>query len=126
MRPATSVPLATLAVGTAGLAWSLVEAGMFTLRHARLPVLPAGARPLRVLHLSDLHLVPRQTRKIEWVRRLAGLDPDLVVSTGDNLADRAAVPALLESHRELLDCPASSCSARTTTTPRDPRTRPGT
>lgn len=105
MRSVTAVPLATVAVGVGGLAWSLVEAGRFTLRHARLPVLPAGSSPLRVLHLSDLHLVPRQTGKIEWVRRLVGLDPDLVVSTGDNLADPAAVPAVLDAHGELLDRP---------------------
>ena len=31
-------------------------------------MLRAGARPLRVLHLSDLHLTPGQRRKREWVR----------------------------------------------------------
>ncbi len=31
----------------------------------------AGARPLRVLHLTDLHLMPGQRRKVEWVRELA-------------------------------------------------------
>jgi predicted MPP superfamily phosphohydrolase len=101
----STLPLAALIAGAAGLGWSLVEAGAFTLRRATLPVLPAGSSPLRVLHLSDLHLVPRQQRKIDWVRGLAALEPDLVVSTGDNLADLEAVPALLRSHTELLQLP---------------------
>jgi uncharacterized protein len=101
----TTLPLAALMAGAAGLGWSLVEAGAFTLRRFSLPVLPPGSSPLRVLHLSDLHLVPRQQRKIEWVRGLAALEPDLVVNTGDNLADLAAVPALLRAHGELLERP---------------------
>jgi len=101
----TTLPLAALIAGAAGLGWSLVEAGAFTLRRATLPVLPVGSSPLRVLHLSDLHLVPRQQRKIDWVHGLAALEPDLVVSTGDNLADIDAVPALLRSHADLLRLP---------------------
>lgn len=101
----TTLPLAALIAGTAGLAWSLAEANAFTLRRASLPVLPLGSSPLRVLHLSDLHLVPRQQRKLNWVRGLAELEPDLVVSTGDNLADLEAVPAVLQAHTELLRLP---------------------
>jgi uncharacterized protein len=101
----TTLPLAALIAGAAGLGWSLIEANAFTLRRVSLPVLPPGSSPLRVLHLSDLHLVPRQRRKIEWVRSLAALEPDLVVNTGDNLADLAAVPALLQAHTELLERP---------------------
>ena len=56
-------------------------------------MLPAGRRPLRVLHLSDLHLCRGQRRKVEWVRGLAALEPDLVVNTGDNIAHPDAVPA---------------------------------
>ena len=70
-------------------------------------MLPAGTSPLRVLHLSDLHLLPRQHSKIEWVRRLAGLEPDFVVSTGDHLAHPSAVPAVLAAHGELLDRPGA-------------------
>lgn len=99
------MPILTAAVGMGGLAWSLVEAGRFTVRQAQMPVLPPGTSSLRVLHLSDLHLVPRQARKIEWVRQLARLAPDLVVSTGDNLAHRDAVPAVLKAYGELLDVP---------------------
>jgi predicted MPP superfamily phosphohydrolase len=104
VRP-TTLPLAVLAAGAAGLAYSAWEARAYTLRRFVLPVLPAGSAPLRALHLSDLHLVPRQRHKLDWVRSLAELEPDLVVSTGDNLAHVAAVPAVLEAHGDLLSRP---------------------
>jgi uncharacterized protein len=92
--------------GTAALAWSAgVEVRWFALRAAQLPVLPPGHAPLRVLHVSDLHLTPSQQRKLEWVRALAALEPDLVVNTGDNLADHASVPFVLSAFGELLDVP---------------------
>lgn len=67
------------------------------------PVLPDGAPDLRVLHVSDLHLVPSQRRKIEWVRSLAALEPDLVVDTGDNLAHVDSLDPLLHALGPLLD-----------------------
>jgi predicted MPP superfamily phosphohydrolase len=94
------------AIGAAGLAYaSLIERNAFTLRRVSVPVLPPGAASLRVLHVSDLHLHPRQVRKIEWVRSLAALDPDLVVNTGDNLADLEAVPAVVRAFEPLLAAP---------------------
>ena len=42
-----------------------------------------------------------------WVRVLAALEPDLVVDTGDNLAHRDAVPAVLEALGPLLDVPGA-------------------
>src|SRR5450631_3073165 len=94
------------AVGAAGLAYaSLIERNAFTLRRASVPVLPPGTASLRVLHVSDIHLVPRQSRKIKWIRSLAALDPDLVVNTGDNLADVEAVPAVLRALEPLLAVP---------------------
>src|SRR5215467_8518302 len=73
--------------GAATLAYaSLVERNLFTLRRYDVPILEPDAEPLRILHLSDLHLTPGQQRKQQWVADLAGLDPDLVVITGDNIA----------------------------------------
>jgi predicted MPP superfamily phosphohydrolase len=93
-------------LGVAALAYaSLIERNAFTLRRASVPVLPRGTTPLRVLHLSDIHLVPRQAQKIEWIRSLAALEPDLVVNTGDNLADIRAVPAILRALEPLLAVP---------------------
>lgn len=72
-------------IGAAAFAYgSLVERNRFTLRRVTAPVLPDGARPITVLHLSDLHMAPWQRRKQEWIRSLAALKPDLVVDTGDN------------------------------------------
>jgi len=81
------------------------EVRAFTLREVEVPTLPVGQRPIRVLHLSDLHLTPGQRRKQEWLRSLARLEPDLVVNTGDNLAHRDVVPILLECLGPLLDVP---------------------
>jgi uncharacterized protein len=91
--------------GAAVTAYAVWEARSYTLRSVTMPVLPSGADPLRVLHLSDLHLTPGQSRKQEWVRSLGALEPDLVVNTGDNLAHLDALPTVLESLGPLLDVP---------------------
>ena len=97
---------ALAATGVAGVAYAgLVERNLFTLRRAAVAVLPPGSPPLRVLQVSDLHLVPRQRRKIDWVRSLADLRPDFVVNSGDNLAAMDAVPALLRAMEPLLEYP---------------------
>lgn len=95
------------AAGAGGLAWSLVEARWFTLREVSVPVLEPGAVPLRVLHLSDLHLVPSQRSKIAWVRDLDTLHPDLVVDTGDNWAHPEALGPLLHALEPLLARPGA-------------------
>jgi len=91
--------------GTATLGYSLLEAQAFTVRQVTTQVLPKGSADLRVLHLSDLHITPAQTRKIKWVKSLIELQPDLVVVTGDFLAHKLAVPAVVEALGELLDIP---------------------
>lgn len=93
------LPVLGAAAGLA--AWPFVEPQLPALRRLEVPLLPAGSRPLRVLHLSDLHLLPRQRRKAAWVRRLARLEPDLVVSTGDHLSSLDAVDALVDSYGAL-------------------------
>ncbi|WP_297081865.1 metallophosphoesterase [uncultured Demequina sp.] len=96
---------ATTVVGAGVLAWSLVEARSYAVRQVAAPVLDPGSRPLRILHLSDLHVTPSQRGKIAWVRSLARFRPDLVVDTGDNLAHVDAAPAALEALEPLLDFP---------------------
>lgn len=94
------------AVGGATIAYSAgYERTRWTLRKATLPVLAEGARPLRVLHISDLHMTPGQLSKQRWVAALDELDPDLVVNTGDNLAHMKAVPAVLRALGPLLNRP---------------------
>lgn len=77
------------------------------MRSAVVPVLPANSRPLRLLHISDLHLTPTQADKIAFVRDLASLDPDLVVDTGDNLAHEEALSPLLTALEPLLGRPGA-------------------
>ena len=89
-----------LSLGAAGLgsaAYGLVEAQAFTTRRLT----------LNVLHISDLHITPAQTRKISWVKSLAKLEPDFVVATGDFLAHQLAVPAVVEAMDELMDLPGA-------------------
>ncbi len=94
-------------LGAGALGYALWEAQQFTLRRVELPVLPAGRGPVRVLHLSDLHLTPSQSGKIAWLRRLQDLEPDLVIDTGDNIAHPEAVPVLLHALGGLLDVPGA-------------------
>ncbi|MCP2258028.1 hypothetical protein LX15_001715 [Streptoalloteichus tenebrarius] len=98
--------LGTAALGVGTLAYSAgYERRRWTLRQATLPVLAAGSQPMRVLHISDLHMTPGQESKQRWVSSLADLRPDLVVNTGDNLAHPQAVPAVLRALGPLLEFP---------------------
>lgn len=98
MHPVARAASVVGAAGALGLAYaSLVERNAYVLRRFTVPVLPAGSRPLRVVHISDLHLMPGQRRKAAWVASLADLRPDLVVNTGDNISHRDAIPVALEA-----------------------------
>ncbi|MBL7261889.1 metallophosphoesterase [Paractinoplanes lichenicola] len=99
---------AAVAAGAATFAYaSLVERNMFTLRRFDVPVLEPDAEPLRILHISDLHMMPDQRRKQNWVAALGGLDPDLVIVTGDNMADPESVPGVLRALDPLLPVPGA-------------------
>ncbi|ULE35024.1 metallophosphoesterase [Mycobacterium sp. IDR2000157661] len=84
---------------------SLIERNAFAVREQTMPVLSPGSSPLKVLHISDIHMRPGQRRKQAWLRELAALEPDLVVNTGDNLAHSKAVPAVVQSLSDLLSVP---------------------
>jgi uncharacterized protein len=96
---------AGVVTGTGLTAYAAWEARQYTLRRVEVPLLPHGARPVRVLHLSDIHMTPDQRRKQEWLAGLATLRPDLVVDTGDNLAHAASVPVVRDALGPLLDLP---------------------
>lgn len=108
-RDKLSVPrlaAGTVALGAATLGYAVgIERRHWTLRKAELPVLAPGARPIRVLHISDLHMMPGQKSKQRWVAALGELEPDLVVNTGDNLAHLQAVPSVVRALGTLLDRP---------------------
>src|SRR5919107_1221210 len=98
--------LAVGALGAGTLAYAgLYEVNAYRLRRVTVPVLPDGSGPIRVLQISDLHMTPWSTARQTWVSRLAALEPDLVVNTGDNLAHVDAVPFVVRCLGRLLDVP---------------------
>lgn len=101
-----SVGAVALGSAVAGIGYgSIIERNAFVVRQVTMPVLAPGSSPLRVLHVSDIHMRPNQHRKQAWLRELAGWKPDLVVNTGDNLAHPKAVPAVVQSLGDLLSMP---------------------
>ena len=92
---------AALTVGYA----AVIERNAFVMREVTMPVLTPGSKPLRILHLSDIHMRPAQRQKQEWLRELTQWEPDLVVNTGDNLAHPRAVPAVVQALGDLLSVP---------------------
>ncbi|MCL2582765.1 MAG: metallophosphoesterase [Streptosporangiales bacterium] len=105
MRARTLISLA-VAGGAAAFGYaSVIERNWFVLREAEIPVLPPNTAPLRVLHISDLHLTPGRHRLMSFVRSLSDLDPDLVVNTGDSLASPKAVQPVLDALGPLLHKP---------------------
>lgn len=112
MRPALAAAgaIGGLGLGLAGAAhvWARhVEIHRYTLREAELRILPTGARTRRVLHISDIHLLPDQHRKLAFLEHLESLRPHLVIDTGDNIASAAAVPALAQAIEPLLRRPGA-------------------
>ena len=107
MRARTITSVAAVA-GVAAIGYaSVIERNWFALRQETIPVLQPGADPLRVLHISDMHLTPGRHRLMAFVRSLAALDPDLVVNTGDSIASPDAVGPLLDCLGPLLDKPGA-------------------
>lgn len=102
MGPGLRTGVTLAAAGAACLAYgAVVERRWYRLRRLALPgALSAGARrPLTVLHLSDLHVVPPAEPLSRFLGSLPLEDVDLVAVTGDVLgapgAERAA-PEILD------------------------------
>lgn len=95
--------------GGALAAWGYTELTHFELHRYHLPILAPGTlrgeEEFRILHLSDLHMIPGQQAKIDFVSGLDALRPHLVVNTGDNLSDQRAVPDVLRALGPLLRRP---------------------
>jgi uncharacterized protein len=98
VRNVVRAALATAGTGAAALAYAgLVERRWFALRHATLPLLrPPARRPLRVLHLSDLHLPSGRGPIHAFVERCLAQHPDVVVLTGDILGHADAIEPAVE------------------------------
>ena len=83
--------------------WLAGNAGPFELREVELAI--GLDKPIRVLHISDIHFAPGQSKKAGFLKELAGLNPDLVVNTGDNLGHKNAINPCLGALRPLFDFP---------------------
>lgn len=79
----------------AGLAYATLEPRWYRVRHVTVPgvLRDPAARPLRLLHVSDVHLVPGQQHRVDALASLAELDHHLVVATGDLLGAEGAEEA---------------------------------
>jgi uncharacterized protein len=108
MRSALAIPVALAASGAGAVLYGWAyERKSFRLRLVDVPILPTGAPRITVLHVSDLHATPGQPWKVSWVRKLAALEPDLVVNTGDNLASMQGPPVVLDALGPLLERPGA-------------------
>lgn len=95
---------AAIAAGVASYLYGhLVEARRFHLEMVRIRIpreLNGQPRsPLRVLHISDLHLAQPESHKVEFLRRITSMDYDMIVLTGDifeNLSGLQYAEALLK------------------------------
>ena len=102
-----ALTLAAVAGGAAFGYASVIERNWFALRRSEIPVLPPDAEPVRVLHISDIHLTPGRHRLLSWIRSLDALAPDLVVNTGDTISAADAIPAIMHSLEPLTAFPAT-------------------
>ena len=111
VKKLTGIGALGLSTGAAALTWGYTQRNNFQLREYTLPLLAPGVLDgrgeFRVLHVSDLHMIPGQRKKVEFVSSLDALEPDLVVNTGDNLSDIGGVPWVLDALGPLLNRPGA-------------------
>ena len=106
------------AFGLSTLTWANLQTRDFHLLEYELALLEPGTlagdngggddkASFDILHISDLHMIPGQRAKVEFVSSLGALEPDLVINTGDNLSDERAVPWVLDALGPLLASPGA-------------------
>lgn len=101
--PGPSLTRTVAGIGAAGAACvaygTLVERRWYRLRHVHLrgALRPGAERPLRLLHVSDVHLDPPQQHRVDFLAEVAREDVDLVVLTGDLLGSQGAEDAAVEA-----------------------------
>ena len=89
---------ATAALAAACVAYGVViERSWYRVVRYRLDILPTGAAPLSVLHLSDLHFLRGDDRKARFLASLPR--PDVAVVTGDFLAEPEGVESAVAGVR---------------------------
>ncbi len=93
---ARNLGIAALAAA-GGAAYAVAEAKSYRLTRHEVPL---GAGALRILHLSDTHLMGSNRRLISFLEELPsamGGSPDLVLATGDLIEDDSGIDPLLDA-----------------------------
>lgn len=86
LRASAATVGAVGAVGVGCVAYgTLIERRWYRMRRLRVEGILRAPGVLRILHVSDLHLVPGQDHRVAFLAELAELDHDVVVATGDLL-----------------------------------------
>lgn len=65
------------------------------------PKLTKGSRPIRIVHISDLHSDPKPRLEGRLPQTIAAEQPDLIVFTGDSINSPAGLPVFRECLTEL-------------------------
>ena len=87
-----------LALAAAGLLCAVygyfVEPYWLSVSHVKISSakLPSGARPIRIVHISDLHSDPKARLEGRLPQAIAAERPDIIVFTGDSLNSPAGLP----------------------------------
>jgi hypothetical protein len=87
--------LGLAAIGLACMAYAyFVEPYRLRVTHVRIesPKVPAGARPIRIVHISDLHCDARPRLETRLPDVIAAEQPDIIVFTGDAANSFEGVP----------------------------------
>ena len=77
----------------------------FVVQHSEAHVLPKGAKAIRVLHISDVHMAPWQKRKQQFIKALISEAADLIVNTGDNLGHENVIHVTMNAYSNILKVP---------------------
>lgn len=104
------VPVSLLAAANAfilgAMVWSMaVEPFWLTTTRLNLPGPPAeNGRPLRIVHLTDIHVERITRREVDLIAQVASLQPDLILMTGDypNIDYNTDVQTLQDTRKVLV------------------------
>jgi len=95
--------LSAAALGVLCIAWGFVEPWLPEVVHVRIESakLAPGARPVRIVHLSDIHCDPEPRLEEILPDLVAAEEPDLVVFTGDAVNEPAGLPVFRKAMQAL-------------------------
>jgi predicted MPP superfamily phosphohydrolase len=91
--------LGLAALGTLCIAYGfLIEPYWLEVTHVRIesPRIPKLSRPIRIVHISDIHSEPRPRLEGRLPAVIAAEKPDRIVFTGDALNSPAGLPVFRE------------------------------